>query len=97
MSQSTSKKKSWPKIGTLRKGDTGSYIKLEANVTILVDGQPVEMNKSRTVRLEDPRKKVQALLERGHIDEQEADKRLEKLSENEWLRYELVVAPPKPA
>lgn len=93
----TKKKASWPKIGTLRKGDTGSYIKLEENVTVLVDGKPVPLNKSRTVRLEDPRKKVTALMERGFITEAEADKRLEKLSENEWLRYELIVAPPKEA
>lgn len=92
---SSGKKPSWPKIGTLRKGDNGSYIKLEENVQILVDGKPVSMNKSRTVRLEDPRKKVGTLLERGVITEAEHDKRLEKLAENEWLRYELIVPPPQ--
>lgn len=90
------KRAPWPKIGTLRKGDTGSYIKLEENVQVLVDGKPIAMNKSRTVRLEDPRKKVESMVERGVISEAEGDKRLEKLSEMEWLRYELVVAPPKP-
>lgn len=97
MSETKGKKPSWPKIGTLRKGDTGSYIKLEENVSILVDGKPVALNKSRTVRLEDPRKKVGSLLERGVITEAEADKRLEKLAENEWLRYELIVPPPQEA
>lgn len=97
MSETTSKKKSWPRIGTIRKGDSGSYIKLEANVTILVDGKPVEMNASRTVRLENPRKKVESLLERGVISEADADKRLEKLAENAWLLYEMVVPPPKQA
>lgn len=91
------KRKGWPKIGTLRRGDTGSYIKIEPNVTILVDGQAIDMNKSRTVRLEDPRKKVATLLERGHINEAEHDKRMESLANNEWLRYELVVAPDKKA
>lgn len=95
MSEAKTKKPSWPKIGTLRKGDSGSYIKLEENVQVLVDGKPVSMNKSRTVRLEDPRKKVSSLLERGVITEAEADKRLERLAENEWLRYELIVPPPQ--
>ncbi len=90
------KSKGWPKIGTIRKNDKGSYIKLEANVTILVDGQPIDMNKQRVVRLEDPRKKVEGLRDRGFIDEAEADKRLEKLSEMTWLKYEMIVAPDRP-
>lgn len=89
------KSKGWPKLGTLRKGDTGSYIKLEANVTVLVDGVEIPLNESRTVRLEDPRKKVEQLFERGHIDEKTKDQRLEKLEENSWLRYELIAPPPK--
>lgn len=95
MAESKGKKPSWPKIGTLRKGENGSYIKLEENVQVLVDGVAVPMNKSRTVRLEDPRKKVEALFEREYITEAERDKRLEKLAENEWLRYELIVPPPQ--
>jgi hypothetical protein len=87
------KTKSWPKIGTLRKGDNGSYIKLEEGVEITVNGVKVDMNDKRTVRLEDPRKKVEGLLERGIISEADADKRLEKLAELDWLRYELIVPP----
>lgn len=97
MSQVKAKSKSWPKIGTLRKGDNGSYIKLEEGVEILVNGEKVEMNDKRTVRLEDPRKKVEGLLERGIISEADADKRLEKLAELDWLRYELIVPPPRPS
>lgn len=89
------KNKSWPKIGTLRKGETGSYIKLEENVDVYVGGVKLEMNKARTVRLEDPRKKVEGLLQRGFISEADADKRLEKLAELDWLRYELIVPPPR--
>lgn len=93
MSQKQSK--GWPKIGTLRKGESGPYIKLEANVTVLVDGKPVAMNDKKTVRLDDPRKKVEQLFDKGIIDEATRDTRLEKLAENEWLRYELVVPPPR--
>lgn len=93
MAETKGKSKSWPKIGTLRKSDTGSYIKLEDNVTILVDGKPIDMNDKKTVRLEDPRKKVEQLRERGIISEADADKRLERLSELSWLRYELYCPP----
>ena len=80
------KRKGWPVIGTLRKGEYGSYIKLADNVEILVDGKKVDINDKRIVRLDDPRKKVEQLLERGVITEAESDKRLEKLAEMEWLR-----------
>lgn len=89
------KSKSWPKVGTLRKGDNGSYIKLEDNVTILVDGEPVELNKSRTIQLQDPRAKLDMMFERGYINEKDYDRRRETLAENQWLRYELVAPPNK--
>ncbi len=95
MAETTTKKKGWPVIGSLRKGDNGSYIKLSDGVEILFNGEKVPLNDKKTVRLEDPRKKVEGLRDRGFIDEAEADKRLEKLSTMEWLRYELVCPPPK--
>lgn len=95
MSETTKKKsKSWPRIGSLRRGENGSYIKLEANVTILVDGQPIEMNEARVVRLDDPRASVERMRDAGHIDEKTADQRLEKLASIPWLKYDLIVAPP---
>ncbi len=95
MSVTKAKSKGWPKIGTLRKGESGSYIKLEEGVEITVNGVKVEMNDKRTVRLENPRDKVTQLYERGHIDEATKDKRLEKLEELSWLKYELIVPPPR--
>jgi len=91
----SNKKKSWPKIGTLRKSDTGSYIKLEENVTILVDGEPISLNKTRTIQLQDPRAKLEQMFENGYINEKDYERRLETLSENQWLRYELVAPPNK--
>jgi hypothetical protein len=93
MSETKAKSKGWPKVGTLRRGDSGSYIKLEEGVEIFANGVKVPMNDKRTIRLEDPRKKVEGLHERGFIDEAEKDKRLEKLAELDWLRYELIVPP----
>lgn len=87
--------KGWPRIGTLRKNKNNeSYIKLNEGVDIYVDGQKVAMNEFRTIRLEDPSAKIDALQERGLIDEKEADKRRESLAEKSaWLKYELVVPP----
>lgn len=95
MSETKTKSKGWPKIGTLRKGENGSYIKLEEGVEIFMNGVKVPTNDKRTVRLEDPRRKVEGLKDRGFISEAEADKRLEKLAELDWLRYELIIPPPR--
>lgn len=88
------KKKSWPKIGRLCKGDKGSYIQLNPNVEILVDGQKISLNEKKYVNLEDPRINVKALLERGIIQEDEANSKLESLAQRTWYKYDLV-APPK--
>jgi hypothetical protein len=87
------KSKSWPVVGSLRKGDSGSYIKLGDGYKIVGPDGDVPMNSKKTIRLEDPRKKVEGLLQRGIISEADADKRLEKLAEMDWLRYDLVVPP----
>ncbi len=98
MSVTSTKKKSWSKLGTLRKGDDGtSYIKLEANIEIYVDGVKADLSSTKTVKLDDPRKKVEQLRDKGIISEADADKRLEKLAEMSWLRYDLVLVPPKQA
>ncbi len=93
MSETKTKSKSWPKVGTLRKGDSGSYIKLEEGVEIYLNGEKLSMNEKRTVRLENPRDKVKGLFERGFITEAEHDKRLESLANNDWLKYELILSP----
>ena len=88
------KKKGWPKIGTLRKNDKGfHYIKLEDDVKLIVNGETVDLNDYRTLRLQDPRETAKFMHERGIITEKQLDERLETLAENSWLRYE-IVAPP---
>lgn len=104
MSQ-TKQNKGWPVIGSLRQSESedpatgkkvkSSYLKMADGVEIFLDGKKVELNKTRTVKLECPRKKVEGLCERGHITEKQRDERLEKLSEMEWLRYDLVAPPPR--
>ena len=92
----TTKKKGWPVVGSIRKGEFGSYIKLADGVEILMNGEKIPLNEKHTLRLECPRKKVEGLRDKGFIDEAEADKRLERLSTMDWLRFEVVASPPKP-
>lgn len=92
---SQTKKKGWPKIGKICKGQYGSYIKLEDNVQILVDGEPVELNEKRTCRLQDPVKEVERLIELGVIKEADVEKRRATAQGvSSWLKYEIVVPPP---
>ena len=95
MAETKGKSKGWPVIGSIRKSETGSYIKLSEGIEIFMNGEKVPLNEKRTVRLDDPRKKVEGLRDRGFIDEAEADKRLEKLAEMSWLKYDLTVPPPR--
>ena len=91
----SNKKKSWPKIGTIRRNsNTGAmYIKLEDGVSVFLNGEEVSVSKSRTVNLQDPRKKLKELFDNGFVSEKDYQRREEILAENDWLRYELVVPP----
>lgn len=93
MSQSKPKRKGYEKIGTIRVGENKetkekyTYMKLEDNVEIFVNGEKIDLNSSRTLRFEKPEDEVKALLERNIISEEKAEERLEKLSGMQWLRY----------
>ncbi len=95
------KRKGFEKIGSIRVGETKedkrkyTYLKLEENVTILVDGEPINLPENRNIYFEKPQDEVNALLEKGVIDEAEAEKRLAKLSELTWLRYIAKAGPAK--
>lgn len=90
------KKKGWPVVGTIRKGEYGSYIKLEDNVTILVDGEEVNLNAKRTCSLQCPVTRTENLIKNGYIKENEAESKLEKAKEiKEWLKYEIIANPPR--
>lgn len=93
---SQNKKKGWPVVGSIRKGDKGSYIKFADNVTILVDGQEVKLNKSRTATLQSPVDKTERLIAANIIKEGDVETERSKAQEiNSWLKYEIVLAPPK--
>jgi hypothetical protein len=95
MATETKKSKGWPVIGSIRKSDTGSYIKLNDNVEILVDGVKIPLNDKRVLSLDKPSKKVEMLRDKGFLDEKTAEERLEKLAGMPWLSYEITARPPK--
>lgn len=91
---SQKKSKGWPVVGTIRKGEKGSYIKFADNVTILVDGQPLEMNKSRTANLQSPVDNLERKINAGLVEESQVETEREKVQAiNAWLKYEIVVPP----
>lgn len=88
-------KEKWYDLGTLRKPkdkDKNSYIVLDKNVEILVGGKPVDLGDYRTIRLMDPFASLDSLLEGGHIDEPEHQKRTDALTERN-VKYKLTVPP----
>lgn len=96
MEKTKAKKSGWPILGTIRKNDNGSYIKFNDDVTILVDGDPIDMNKSRTASLQSPVDKTERLIKAGFIKEEDVESSREKAQDiNSWLKYEIVIPPPK--
>lgn len=70
--------------------------KLADNVTILVDGQPVELNQYRSGTLKSPVDEVESLYQNGVIGDDEIEAKRAKAKEtNEWLRYKISLPPPR--
>lgn len=94
--QVKTKKQKWPEIATIRTGENGSYLKFADNVEVLVDGEKIQMNKSRTANLVDPTEEIEKLIALGVISEDKAEERREQVaSTKEWLKKKVVVPPPK--
>lgn len=90
------KKTGWPKVGSIRRSKDGkNYMKVEPNVTMFVDGVPVEFNEHRIIQLQDPLEKIDTLEKNGYLDAATATERRTQLAAMDWLRYECVVPPRK--
>lgn len=93
------KGKGWPVIGkivenTSKSGDKFRTVKFEENVTILVDGKEIDMNKYRSANLVCPVDEVNRLIAGGFIEEKDQEFRLSKAQEvKDWLKYNIVVPP----
>jgi hypothetical protein len=75
----------WTKVGSLRKGDTGSlYIKIDDNVTL---------SKGDTLSLQDPRKKFDRMVAAGKMSAEEAAEKAANVKD--YIRYEVFKVPPK--
>jgi hypothetical protein len=70
--------------------------KIADNVTVLVEGEPVALNKSRTGTLTSPVREVENLYKAGQIDDDVIESRREKAKEiHNWLRYKVQLPPPR--
>lgn len=70
--------------------------KLADNVTVLVDGKPVELNKYRSGILTSPVDEVEGLFKNGAIGEDKIEKRREDAKNaHKWLRYKIQLPPPR--
>jgi len=93
-------KPKWAELGTVRtrtnkEGKKVSYLVLNKNVTIAVDGEEVDLGDYRTVNFIDPMPALESLLDGGHIDQDEYDKRV-AFNEEKGVKYRATI-PPKSA
>ena len=73
------------KLGSLRKSEKGSlYIKIDEGVSL---------DAGAVIQLQDPRKKLDESVEKGRLSQERADEIRAKIPD--YIRYELVLAPPK--
>jgi hypothetical protein len=79
------------KVGTVRKGKFGPYVKFEDNVELHVDGRKVDLGKHNVLNLRDPVKFIDYLEEKGIITPEEAEKRHSQMEKMDWLRYEIIL------
>jgi len=95
--KAASAKAKWSELGTVRQrvnkdGKKINYLVLNKNVSISLDGEEVNLGEYRTVSFVDPMAGLQSLLDGGHIDEAEFDKRL-AFNEEKGVKYRLTIPP----
>lgn len=89
------------KDGNVLKDKAGNPItklgfKLAENVTILVDGQPIELNQYRSGILKTPVEEVEGLYKSGVIGDDKIEERREQAKNaHTWLRYKIQLPPPR--
>lgn len=75
----------WLNVGSLRKSQKGEfYIKINENVSL---------NKGDVIQVQDPRKKLKDSVTAGRLSEEKAAEYAAKIPE--YVRYDLVLPPPK--
>ena len=86
----------WNQIGIVIQGKNGlpDYIKLDDDIQIYANGQPLPMNPERRVRMQNPVQNVQNMINKGVIQPQDAQRRMASVMKSQhWLKFELFVPP----
>lgn len=90
----------WAELGTVRTrtnkdGKKISYMVLNKDVSLTVNGEAVDLGDYRMVSFVDPMTGLDSLLEGGHIDEDEYAKRV-AFNKEKGIKYRATI-PPKSA
>ena len=96
-SSSGSSGSKWFTIGTFRErendeGEVNSYLVINKNVDIFVNGEEVDLGEYRVVKLFDAQTSAQKLMEGGHIDENELNDRLQFI-DDKGIVFNLTIPP----
>jgi hypothetical protein len=87
MAKQQAKSGGWPKVGSLRKSKEGKlYLKFDAGVSVAEGG---------VLSLQDPRKRLDSLVESGKMSEEKAEELKAKIPE--YIRYEVFQPPSDPS
>ena len=77
--------KGWQTIGSIRKSKEGKlYFKVD---------EDVNLTKGSSLQLQDPRKRMTMLAEKGFLTKEAAEERIANIPE--YVRYDVVIAPKK--
>lgn len=88
------------KDGNVVKNKKGEVVyrlgfKIADDITILRNGKPVALNEFRTGLLKTPLQEVEELYKNGAIGDDQIESRRESANSNQWLRYKVVLPPPR--
>jgi hypothetical protein len=79
------------KIGSIRNGKYGYYLKLDDDITLMRDGEEILLKKN-CLNIQSPWDIIDYLEDNGYITKEQAEERLANLDQHkEWLKYEIFI------
>jgi hypothetical protein len=84
----------WVDLGSIRESEDGEkqFVVLNKNVTVLVDGEEVDLGQYRTVKLIDPRKGLETSLQNERINQEKYEQQMNYINEKRVI-FKLTVPP----
>lgn len=70
--------------------------KLNDEITVLRNGEPVALNNRRTGMMKTPQQEVEGLIKAGQIEQKDVERRRDSAEEaHSWCRYKVQLPPPR--